>query len=642
MKTIPIILSLAVGANAQRPEGGAAMAGNIRASKLVKTKRSAASSPEASSSTTKNAEDKKLHTLAQRRTKEEHATREERSRRKVVGDKLHRSLFNKDNALKENAKKAASDNASSRSEKTQDVLKEEKEDRMLTFIANNEGKEIPTKKKTQDQYTKTADDTKRSTNASGAKGQELQVEDRELKKSKTDKGGWDGGGGGGWSADYHFGPDWGGSSSSSSHDGRFGWDDDDDGPGWGQGGSDLSWDSGKSNKGSWDHDPGWGWGGSGKSGKSVGGGWGSGKSGKSGGGGWGSGKSGKGGWGRDDEWGGGYCGDQAHVTVTNLSFQQSFSEIFIMTAAKDVTDLLPIYVFGNRTNVALADLAQNADATMMENRYLNRRGVEQVKTFRDFDTGEWKEPFLKGGTRARFKIRTSGLGHRLSVAVGLPFTNDGAVVLEGERIYDGAEYWIPAIDVGIEGNIQTCWSVAAMQDDFPIRSQCFDDKDADLNDNQVPGEGFVSMHRGIQDLDSKSDLEDLLLFKTCKELDLDNASGTTRFAEYFYEIGYNDDALLCRNPGSNCDPRDDQDFLDFLDTADDQYMDRYTELALDSADFNEFCDNIDDVNKAIQDAFTVLEPWLFDWRNDMMHVEIDCGWHDDGWDNDGWDIDGRD
>ena len=488
-----------------------------------------------------------------------------------------------------------------------------------------------------------------------AKGEtKKKEEERELKKTKADKGDWSGSGGGG-SWDKPSGGGWWG-----GHD-----DDDDDGYGGGWWEKPSSWDgSGSSHDGEWGSKPSWGWGSS-KSGKSSGGwgdsgggGWGDSKSGKSGGGwGGGSGKSGKdwggsgkagkgwegghgGGWGG----GGGWCGDQAWVTVTNLSFQQSFSEIFAMTATYDVTDHKPIYKFGDYANEALQELAENADADEMKDRYDKRHGVEQVKVFSDFDfpKSKYDNKFLQGGSKATFKVRTSGYGHYLSIAVGLPFTNDGAVVLEGVPIYDGAEYYVPPIDAGTEANIQTCWSVAAKQDDFPPRSVCYKENNANDNYNDIGGEGFVSMHRGIQDLDSNNELLDILEFIECDELDI--IEDDYQFAQYFWEVGFDDYILFCDNPidaffdWDKCDLYDDDEFLDNLDDLPDFYdKSLLIIIARESKDFDEFCDNIKDANKDLEDGFKTLEPFFFDWRNEIMKVEIDCGWHDDGWKDDAWD-----
>jgi hypothetical protein len=400
-------------------------------------------------------------------------------------------------------------------------------------------------------------------------------------------------------------------------DSHYDWDDDD----MPVGGSGQGGFFGKANKSPY---------GSGSGGSGSGG---SGKSGKYGGGSGGSGKSGK------YSGMGDVCGDYHYVEVTNLSFQQSFSEIFIMTAEHAVTEWLPIFVVGNHSNNALASLAEDADASEMQERYMYRKGVEQVKIFGDFDQYDLGQKFLQGGATAKFKISTSGYGHRLSIAVGLPFTNDGAVVLQGVDIYDGAEYLVPPIDAGVEANIQTCWSVAAAQEDFPPQSICSEDEDSDENFNDLPGEGFVHMHRGIHDLDDKADLEDLLLFPECADvLSESELKGTERFARYFYKNGFDDDFLLCDNynPGSSIcgNPRDDEAFLGIINDYDDFADNRYVDLALQSDDFDDFCKLISDANKDLEALFNTLEPWLFDWRNEIMHVKIHCGYDElvrDSW-----------
>ena len=326
----------------------------------------------------------------------------------------------------------------------------------------------------------------------------------------------------------------------------------------------------------------------------------------------------------------------AYVTVTNISYLQSLSDIFFMTALYEVTDVNPIYTLGKRANNALADMALKADPTEVLRRYTDRRGVEQAKIYSDFTSGDNQEKYLGGGRSATFTIDTTGHGDRLSLAAGMPFTNDGFVALEGVPIVDGATYRLHPLDAGVEGNIQTCWSVPALEADFPPQAECSDDDLSDNNNNDIPGENFVSMHRGMQVIDEKGDLERLLNFPECEALDLDSkddASDKTRFAQYFYEIGYNDESLLCGRtvalPG--CAYADDADFLAFLDksTEYDGEDDRAVALALKSENFGDFCDEIEEANKDIEDALKTLEPVLFDWRNDVAHVEIDCGYWED-------------
>ena len=452
------------------------------------------------------------------------------------------------------------------------------------------------------------------------------TQDRELKKAKTFKGSdgnydyWDDDDNYGYSKAAKSSGGGGGGGMGSS--GMIMFDDDDSIMGLGggsRGGSGKSGYSGDSAKAGKNRDGGGGIDYMGSAG---------GKSGKSG--------------------GGGTCGDYHYVEVTNVSYEQKFSEIFIMTAAHEVTELLPLYIMGNSSNPALAKLAENADASEMMDRYINRRGVEQVKIFSDFDEfGIEVGPYLPGGATAKFKVNTAGHGERLTIAVGLPFTNDGVVVLQGAEIYDGADYLISALDVGAEANIHTCWSVAASKDDFPANAACATDELSDENSNDLPGEGFVHMHRGFQDIDTKEEFENLLLFPECEDiLDKEFLDGTERFARYFYEVGFDDDFLLCGDdylgtidpgfgiggrPSGYCrNPRDDEDFLDIINTYDDFLDNRYTEHAKDSTDFDDFCAAIKEENKEIEQSFVQLEPYLFDWRNELMHVTIHCDHHGEG------------
>jgi len=343
----------------------------------------------------------------------------------------------------------------------------------------------------------------------------------------------------------------------------------------------------------------------------------------------GSGKSGKGNW--SDDWSGDWSseggwkgghGDSCNVTVTNLSFEQSFSDLFVMIHSKQVTNRRPIYTFGNRTNSALGELAQDLDTNGMMSRYEHFPGVRDARVIGDFGT---ERKFLKGGAKKEFTIKPSGNYNRISIAAGFPFANDGAIVLQSGLIYDGAEYFLPALDVGVEANLQTCWSVPAEQEDFPPNSECSDEELSDENDNSFAGENYVSIHRGIQDLDAKDDLDGLVLLE-CKDAGLDNANDDTRFALYFIEEGYDDDFLLCRAvAGSNCDLRGDDDFLAFLDSNDDFGSDDVLiNIAKNSEDFNDFCDRVEDVNKDLEKLFKTLEAAIFDFRNPIAQVEIAC------------------
>lgn len=334
----------------------------------------------------------------------------------------------------------------------------------------------------------------------------------------------------------------------------------------------------------------------------------------------------------------GKSSDQCKVILTNLSYHQAFSELFVMTADKSVTDDRPVFEFGKSASDALAEIAQEANADELFRYYRGRSGVEKVMIIDDF--GE-EDNYLAGGGIQKFWIDASQAEY-LTIVAGLPFTNDGIVALEAGEIYDGAVYYLPAIDIGVEMNVQTCWSVHADEDDFQqyaFRSSCADEdsKFSDANLNDLPGEGFVMMHRGMQDLDSpKNAIADFFYLPECKEL----FGRGENFAQYFYLNQYDDDDLLFYPNG---DWLDDVAFLNNLDTLqDDKYDTVLFNLARNSQDFEDFCDEIDEINDEFDNALTFLEPVLFDWRINIAKVEIDCssgGWGSssaDSWSGGSW------
>ncbi|KAL3781021.1 LOW QUALITY PROTEIN: hypothetical protein HJC23_007917 [Cyclotella cryptica] len=392
----------------------------------------------------------------------------------------------------------------------------------------------------------------------------------------------------------------------------------DDRPMWGSGG--------KGGKGSWGTDMDDWMGGGGKSGKDmddwmVGGG----KSGKdmddwmgSGG------KSGKGSSGGNA----GLC----RVTVTNLSFKQAFSRMFVMLHEKYVTQHFPIYEFGQNPSKEMCDLTQDLNANGLQAFYNGRPGVDRAwvtSNFFNFDDSQLATTqFLDGGATFRFLVRP--MSGYISLAAGFPFANDGGIVLQGAAIFNGAEYYLPAIDSGCEANLQTCWSVPATQADFQElapRAECAGESLSDTNDNTFGGENFVSIHRGMQYLSDKSDIQELTLLE-CSDISIINDDDNTRFAKYFRVEGYDDDLLLCASVGAAglCSFRVDDDFLAFVKSNDDVAGDDdvLIRIARNSNDFNDFCNRIEDINKNLNSAFRVLEPIIFDFRNPIARVSIDC------------------
>ena len=390
--------------------------------------------------------------------------------------------------------------------------------------------------------------------------------------------------------------------------------------------------------GSWNDNA---WAGSGKSGKSGGGNYymqddwmgGGGKSGKSasndgpyyG----GSGKSGKSGGGGGG--GGGGHGGLCQVTVSNLSFRQAFSKMFVMLHEQYVTNYFPLYEFGQSPTQEMCDLTQNLNANGLQAFYNGRPGVQRAwvtSDFFEFDDNLETSKYLDGGATFKFLIRPNS--DYLTIAAGFPFANDGGIVLQAAPIFNGAEYYLPAVDSGCEANLQTCWSVPASQEDFQSlapRAECADDDISDTNNNDISGENFVSIHRGMQDIDGKDEIETLSLLE-CEDAIFVGEDDDQRFAKYFRTEGYDDDLLLCAIVGSNglCGLRSDDDFLDFIKKNDDVVGedDVLVRIARNSDDFDDFCDRISDINKDLESAFKILEPIIFDFRNPIARVSIEC------------------
>lgn len=321
------------------------------------------------------------------------------------------------------------------------------------------------------------------------------------------------------------------------------------------------------------------------------------------------------------------------MTVTNLSFRQAFSKMFVMLHDQYVTKSFPLYEFGQSASSEMCDLTQNLNGNGLQAFYNGRPGVQRAwvtTEFFDFSDGslDSTSKYLDGGATFKFMIRPQV--DYLSIAAGFPFANDGGIVLQAAPIFNGAEYYLPAVDSGCEANLQTCWSVPATQEDFQNlapRAQCASDDISDTNNNDVAGENFVSIHRGMQDLDSKDDVEQLSLLE-CEDAAGVGEDDDQRFAKYFRTEGYDDDFLLCATVGSNglCGLRSDDDFLKFVKTNDDTVGndDVLVRIARDSDDFEDFCDRITEINKDLESAFKVLEPIIFDFRNPIARVSIEC------------------
>eukprot|EP00984_Skeletonema_dohrnii_P034822 scaffold33714_cov211-Skeletonema_dohrnii-CCMP3373.AAC.4 len=275
--------------------------------------------------------------------------------------------------------------------------------------------------------------------------------------------------------------------------------------------------------------------------------------------------------------------DTCIVHMTNLTPRQEFSDIFVMTHSDKLYP--PLFEYGKPAFDDLAALAQDGDTDELVWYYDGPYGDDHV-----YWVSEERGP-IRPGESISFGIDASGSYDQLTLATSFIFSNDGFVAINGEEIYDGAEFWLWGIDAGVEANTQLCWTVQASGNQFPYQADCYNDRDANLNDNSILGVGYVHVHSGIHDLDGKADAKDFLSF-SCDDLNANN------FAEYFYEIGFDDDLLLRLD--------DDREFLDYLEDNDDLQSE------------------LDDIINFAQKARTFIEPYLFDFRTPMMKVELEC------------------
>mmetsp|Transcript_28315 Transcript_28315/g.59812 ORF Transcript_28315/g.59812 Transcript_28315/m.59812 type:complete len:570 (-) Transcript_28315:175-1884(-) len=301
--------------------------------------------------------------------------------------------------------------------------------------------------------------------------------------------------------------------------------------------------------------------------------------------------------------------DECVVRMTNLTKEQWFSDTFWMVHSDKVD--LPLWSFGRPAFSDLAALAQDGDPDELIDFYEdNDDGVLDV----DSERGP-----IRNGESIFFEIPKSGSYNLFTMATSFIFSNDGFVSIDAGEIEDGATWFLWGLDAGVEANTQLCWTVQATSNDFPPNSDCYfvDEEDADENDNEIPGEGFVHVHNGIHNFEDKKELEEFLQF-TCDDLEADS------FVEYFQIIGYDDDYLLYDDDRAR-NERDDQSFLDVVEDFDDRFGDiPVFRLAVRAGDFDQFCDDLEDISDFLINAFETLEPPIFDFRTPMMRVQMAC------------------
>lgn len=293
-----------------------------------------------------------------------------------------------------------------------------------------------------------------------------------------------------------------------------------------------------------------------------------------------------------------------------------------------ITNKLPIYELGQSPTRELCEITQNLNATGLETLYNDVAGVDKTWITSEYSKySDGSSKYLAGGDSFEFMVDPNP--NYISIAAGFPFANDGGFVLQSAKISNRVEYYVPAIDSGCEANLQTCWSVPGKQADFQgfaTRSDCANYSGSDTNNNDIGGENFVSIHRGMIDIDGKDEWEQLALLE-CEDTSIDHQDNYA-FAKYFRTVGYKDKFLLCATVDSNgvCNLRTNSDSLHVINVFDDfaGSDSMLIRAARDAADFGVFCDHIEDVSKDLESAFKVLEPNLFDFRNPIARVSIEC------------------
>ena len=167
------------------------------------------------------------------------------------------------------------------------------------------------------------------------------------------------------------------------------------------------------------------------------------------------------------------------LKITNLSYKQPFSAMFVMVHNADA---IPLFTLGTPAAVNLQILAENGDPTPLAQTYAKGEGV--------FFSGIYKEgaPW-NGGADIFITIPYRPLFPFLTIAAMAMNTNDGFVALNGIRIIPNLVITGPMYDAGSEINNEQCSSIPGPA--CPLNSG---------NVRAGRGEGFVHVHRGMHNL----------------------------------------------------------------------------------------------------------------------------------------------
>jgi hypothetical protein len=166
------------------------------------------------------------------------------------------------------------------------------------------------------------------------------------------------------------------------------------------------------------------------------------------------------------------------LTVTNESYNQPFSGVFVMVHNEKAE---PLYVHGKQSSEALARLAEHGDNSQLVEHYTkNDIGVSSVEVF---TTGA---PFF-GGDVFQIEVETSIEFPLVTIATMAINTNDCFIALNGVFPHPGLVIDLPGMDSGSEENNENCSSIPG--------PGCADVDGGNVDSGN--GEGFVHVHRGV-------------------------------------------------------------------------------------------------------------------------------------------------
>jgi len=172
--------------------------------------------------------------------------------------------------------------------------------------------------------------------------------------------------------------------------------------------------------------------------------------------------------------GGKHCLKPLKLRVNNLSYQQPFSDAFLMVHAKDAERL---YEQGKPASHELATLAEDGDPSALAHYFHGKYGV--------LSATQVKGPIAPGGY-ADVEVWVNDAYDRVTLATMAINTNDCFAAVNGKALKPGDVLNLPGLDAGSEENNELCSSIpgpACASGSGNVRSR--------------NGEGYVHVHRGF-------------------------------------------------------------------------------------------------------------------------------------------------